>query len=74
MREKQKRLRIWICLLLALSWGMVYPRMALVEGVCRIVDQDGKTISGNHVQEKDQIFTCGSERIRIRFRFQDLNN
>lgn len=73
MREKQRNLSI-LCFILALSWGLLYPRMAFVEGVCRVVNEVGETISGNDVQEKDGILECGSDHIRIRFRFQDLNN
>lgn len=73
MREKQRKAGM-ICLALALSWGLLYPRMAFVEGVCRVVNEMGETISGNQLQENDGILECGSDRIRIRFLFQDLNN
>lgn len=73
MKEKQRNLSVF-CLILALSWGLLYPRMAFVEGVCRAVNEMGETISGNCVREGEGILTCGSDRIRIRFHFQDLNN
>lgn len=75
MNEKLRIYRLVLCMALVLTWGMMYPRMAFVEGVCRVVDENGRTLSGNcTVSDNGGILNCTGDQIRIRFWFQDLNN
>lgn len=79
MRESERFYCLIFALAFLLSWSAVFPRMGLVEGVFRVVDAQGRTISENGlyegtVSENEGILDCESDRMKIHFWFQDLNN